>query len=314
MGYQESKAKLLYLYDVFPLAIALVMGALMAARGSWQIYVDLTAGSSTISLLSHVLMAVAGVFIILIGKKDMVRTIGLYAFTLGLTRALMRYEFIMDDPSNILSMIYNGFMMLMALNLVYTGLSFARGLVVRRMSMLITTFFFVGLDIFLMLVPLSDLGVSTLDNTTRVIEVVMYIVLIIMLDSEAIRYGTSDGKHVRHLDRIRASYRAEPWAFITPESADNLVRGEGPMWREVGDGIVDREMVLRVSGRHIETTVLVQKWSGEDSLWFSVTPNTKTIVFSNKIKVDEIVRTEDHIHFYGRDGTDFVYAVKEALI
>jgi hypothetical protein len=205
-------------------------------------------------------------------------------------------------------------LLLLALNLVYTGISFARGNVIRRTPMMATAFAFIGLDVLMMALPLSLLGIQTIDNTTRFIEVVMYVVLILMLDAEAIRFGTSDGRHARHLDRVRASYRAEPWAFITPDEADNLVRGKGPMWREVGDGFVEREMLLRVSGRDIETTILVQKWCGEEFYRFNVTPNTGTIVFANKLVVEKMVREENRIRFYGRDGTDFTYSVKEAMI
>ena len=314
MGFQEFKSRMLHFYEVFPMAIAIVMGALMVIRGSWQLYGAIVNGGTIPNMAAFIIMAVAGAFIIIVGRKDLVRTVGLYALTLGLTRVLMRLDIITNPSSNILSVIFNWVLFLLALNLIYTGVSFARGKVIRRASMMATTFAFIGLNVVMMMVPLAAFGIQTLDNTTRFIEVVMYIVLILMLDAESIRFGTSDGKHARHLDRVRASYRAEPWAFITPDEAENLLSGTGPMWREVGDGIVEREMVLRVSGRDIETTVVVQKWCGEDILRFNVTPNSGTIVFANKLAVERIVRDGDRIRFYGRDGTDFVYSVKEVII
>ncbi|MBQ3685308.1 MAG: hypothetical protein II933_02775 [Candidatus Methanomethylophilaceae archaeon] len=314
MGFQEFKVRMLGFYRTFPVAIAMVMGALMVIRGTWQLYGAMVNGGTIPNMAAFIIMAVAGAFIILWGRRDLVRTVGLYAITLGLTRVLMRYDAIVNPSSNILVVIVSWILFLLALNLIYTGISFARGMVIRRASMIATAFAFIGLNVFLMALPLAAMGIQTLDNTTRFIEVVMYIVLILMLDAESIRFGTSDGRHAKHLDRVRASYRAEPWAFITPDEAENLLSGTGPMWREIGDGIVEREMVLRVSGRDIETTVVVQKWCGEDILRFNVTPNSGTIVFANKLAVERIVRDGVRIRFYGRDGTDFVYSVKEAMI
>lgn len=314
MGFQEFKVRMLGFYRTFPVAIAMVMGALMVIRGSWQLYGAIVNGGTIPNMAAFIIMAVAGAFIILWGRRDLVRTVGLYAITLGLTRVLMRYDVIVNPSSNILVVMVNWVLFLLALNLIYTGVSFARGMVIRRASMMVTAFAFIGLNVIMMALPLEAMGIQTLDNTTRFIEVVMYIVLILMLDAESIRFGTSDGRHARHLDRVRASYRAEPWAFITPDEAENLLSGKGPMWREIDDGIVEREMVLRVSGRDIETTIVVQKWCGEDFLRFNVTPNSGTIVFANRLAVDRIVRDGDRIRFYGRDGTDFVYSVKEALI
>jgi len=317
MDWQRVRSELLCIYGVFPTFIAMVMGVLLTIRGIWEIYKYFSYGDMTgIALISHVVMLIAGIFIIIYGKKDMIRTIGLYALTLGFTRLLLRYEMIQSGTLGPVTTLMVAVMMALALNLMYTGISFARGLVIRRTSMILTTGAMTAFNLILIvfaqyLEEIPEAAPLLAEMTTKMIEVLMYLVLIVMLDAEEIRYGTSDGKHIRHLDRIRANYRIDKDAYISPEAADCLMNKAGPLWKEVNDGTVEKEMSFKVTGRSMGAVIIAQIWSGKEPLYLTVIPKDGTIVYANRMKIDIVERTDDAIHFYGRDGQDFHFGIEE---
>ena len=313
---QEVKEKLLYIYSMGPAILGFIMGIMLIIRGSWGLYHFFALGDvSWVLGLAYGIMLAAGLFTIAIGKDDLVRTIGLYALTLGLTRTLMRYDQIMDDYS-ILNLLIRLPMMIVALNLMYTGVSFMGGRVIRRMSMMVTTFILIGVNMMLIMIVMmydEDIGIEV-DVPMLFIEAVMYMALIVLLDSEQIRYGSSDGKHIRHLDRIRASYRIDRDSHISSETADCLIKRDGSLWRIIDDDVVEKEMSFTVSGRSIDSTIIAQIWKGHDQMYLSVVQKEGTIVYANRMKIDIVESDGKTICFYGKDGSDFRFKIEDELI
>ena len=314
--WQDVKERLLYIYSLGPSILGFIMGAMLVVRGCWGVYqyiyypeISLVVG------LAYIVMLVAGIFTICIGREDLVRTIGLYALTLGLTRALIRYDQLMQDYS-LTNLLIRLPMMLLALNLMYTGVSFMGGRVIRRMSMMATTLIMAGVNMTLiMFVMLSgeEIGIQV-DLPMLFIEAVMYMALIALLDSDQIRYGTSDGKHIRHLDRIRASYRIDKDSHISTAAADCLLKREGSLWKNIDDDVVKKEMTFTVSGRSIDSTIIAQIWKGHEQMYLSVVQKEGTIVYANRMKIDAIESDGKTISFYGKDGSDFRFLIEDEVM
>ncbi len=318
MDRETLKKSILSAYDAFPSAMAIIMGVLLCIYGIYRAYVWYAGDMiSVLPLISASVMLVSGVFIVLLGRHDLVRTIGLYALSLGLTRFILRYELL--DFSNVLLCIPPLFMMLLALNLMYTGVSFTRGYVIRRRNMMVTAAFFAIVDLILVISIGTELldfliGPLRIDLNVRLIECLMSVVLLLLLDCRQIRYGTNLGRHAHDLDRIRNCYRLPQGPFIETEVADALLSRSGPQWKEIGDGTVISEMTFPLHSITSDVYITAQIWEGSDALFLTVSSTPGTILFTNRMRADEIVRTDDGIHIYGSDGTDFTVGVKEVMI
>ena len=317
MDWKDVRKGLLQVYDMAPTILGIAMGLILIVRGGWGLvhlfyFNDIT----MIEGVAFTIMLLAGILVTVMRRIDLIRTIGLYALTLGLTRVMLRYVQLSADPSLYSILIYLP-MLILAFNLMYTGSSFMRGLVIRRMSMMITTFLLTAVNLVIIMLALTfEIDIEALtgsDYLSRFIEIVMYLILIVLLDSEQIRYGTADGKHIRLLSRIRSSYRIEKDSHITPVTAECLIKRDGPMWKEVNDGTVEKEMSFKVYGRTMDAVIIAQIWKGHDQLYLSVVQAEGTIVYANRMKIDVIEGDEKTIHFYGRDGSDFEFGIESGV-
>ena len=135
MDWQSLKNKLEYLYEKFPVYLGVAMGFLLISLSTVNIYNLFTNEAYTfLNMTSWIFMLACGIFIIVIGWRNLVRTIGLYALSLGFTRLIMRYE--QMDFSDLASTLILLIPFLLAANLMYTGSSFSLGRVIRRTSMM----------------------------------------------------------------------------------------------------------------------------------------------------------------------------------
>lgn len=299
-------------FKVLPYALSVTMGILLLSYGGYLLYKDIYASAEPTWLIitAHVIMTVSGLFIIIVGRRDLIRCIGLYAVSLGLSRFALRLDIL--DFTDMLPAAINCVMIILALNLMYTGLSFCMGRVIRRLSMSITSIILAMIDL-IMLVTDGTQSILPftpyIDTTTRMAECVMYLVLLILLDTEYIRYGTSEGRIITHLTRIRENYRMDDDAHINPIVADNLICLDGSLWIRNNEGPVDREMTFTISGQTMEANVTAQIWRGHDCVYLTISSNPGSIIHANRIKVDVIRREGDVLHMYGKDGTDFIVGI-----
>lgn len=317
MDVQTFEKSLLRFYDRMPYVLGFVMGMLLIFYGSAMLYAGTV--SETLTILrgaSGLLSIFSGLMIVLFFRRDTVRTVGLYAVALGFSRIVIRYE-AMETIGNPVMLAIQFLLLLLAVNLVYTGLSFSVGRVVRRISLMVTT---VILSLWELIAALglgdtdSIIGIAIGGPVGHLIVAAMYWVLVIMLDSKQMYYGSQEGVHAIKLDRIRRSYRMDEESFITPEVAQSLMSRSGPLWKGINDGFVEKEMTFLINQRVSEATVVAQVLSGQDALYLTILADSGSVVFANRKKVDCITMSNEQIHMYGKDGTDFTLKVQKGAI
>ncbi len=320
MDKENLKENVLKLYDAFPSALAVVMGVLLSLYGVYRMYLWMTDPAGTVlPAISAGVMIISGILIILLGRRDLVRTIGLYAISLGFTRFVLRYEIL--DFSDVVLFVPPMIMMALALNLMFTGISFTRGYVIRRKNMMLTAAFFAVADLVIILsnswtdILMEILGITLrIDIYVRLLECMMSVVLLLLLDCRQIRYGTNLGRYAHAMNRIRNSYRLPPGPSIEPDVADCLTARTGPGWKDVNDGTVVKEMTFPVHNIKSDIYITAQIWEGHDTIFMTVCSNPGSILLANRMRADEIIRTDDVLRIYGSDGTDFAVKVKEVVI
>ena len=311
MNWEGLAEKMRRLFDLAPTVVSLSLGIVLVAQGIYNTFLGLKDGAVPLYFVACTIMAVGGALILLLYKKDLVRLTGIYAITLGSSRIITRYLALTSDSGTVV-IVASAALMLLAANLIFTGISFTRGNVIRRTSMIITAGLLAATNM-IVLTVLSLLGFFEEDPSGilgYLLNFFMYMILVGMLDMEVVRMNTSDGKHATHLDRIRCSYTLDSDSTISPEVSEQLLSRSGPMWREVNDGIVQSEMVFGIKGRFLNSTVTAQIWKGKEQMYLTVTQKNGSVIYANRIKVDEIVRSEDRLCFYGRDGARFYLVIQ----
>ena len=311
MNWEGLAERMRRLFELAPTIVSLSLGIVLVAQGIYGVYTGIRDGQVILYYVSNVILAVGGSLIILLCKTDLVRLTGIYAITLGSSRLITRYLALTGDDVGTMTIVMSAGTMLLAANLVYTGISFSFGNVIRRTSMIITAGLLATANIVLMTI-LSVLGAFEEDPSGLIeylLNFFMYMILVGMLDMEAIRMNTSDGKHATHLDRIRCSYMLDTDSSITPEVSEQLLSRSGPMWRDVNDDVVQSEMVFNIKGRFLNSTVTAQIWKGQEQLFLTITKDNGSVIHANRVKVDDIVRKDDRLCFYGKDGARFYLAI-----
>lgn len=317
MDIQTFEKSLLRFYDRMPYILGFIMGLLLIFYGSAMLYAGITLESLSIMRgISSLISIFCGLMIILLFRRDAVRMVGLYAVALGFSRIVIRSE-AMGEIENPILLAIQFLLLLLAINLVYTGLSFSFGRVIRRVSMMATTVI-LSLWEFIAAFGLGDadtvIGPAIGGSVGHIIVAAMYWVLVIMLDSKQIYFGSQEGVHAIKLERIRRSYRMDEESFITPDVAQGLMSRSGPLWKDVNDGFVEKEMTFLVNQRASEATVIAQIWSGHDAIYLTIVADPGSVIFANRQKVEEITMSDAQVHMYGRDGTDFTLKVQEGAI
>ena len=311
MNWEGLAEKMRRLFELAPTIVSILLGIVLVAQGIYNILLDFKVEAPALYYVAHMIMTVGGVLIILLYKKDLVRLTGIYAITLGSSRILIRYLGLTSDSSTAI-IVASAALMLLAANLVFTGISFARGNVIRRTSMIITAGILAATNM-IVLAVLSVLGAFDEDPSGilgYLLNFLMYMILVGMLDMEIVRMNTSDGKHATHLDRIRCSYTLDSDSTVSQEVSEQLLSRSGPLWKEVNDDVVQSEMVFGIKGRFLNSTVTAQVWKGKEPLYLTITQKNGSVIYANRIKVDEIIRNGNRICFFGRDGTKFYLVVQ----
>lgn len=135
MDWSKLKHRAQQFYDRLPIALGFLMSLILIVQGIYgAIKMDENGEYALVEMLSCITMFVGGSLVLLFCvKKDLIRCIGTYALSLGLSRILLRYGFI--DWGNPLTVILGILIIIIPANLCYTGISFTLGNVIRRTSM-----------------------------------------------------------------------------------------------------------------------------------------------------------------------------------
>lgn len=295
-----------------PTVMCMAMGILMVVYGLVRmLFVD---GYDEIDnkFITNVIMIVGGVFLTLYWRRSLIRAIGIFAISLGLSRIAIFSDQIQNG--NIVTVIPCCILMLIAIALVLTGISFAMGKAVRRKAMMFTTLLMLGLNLIYVTVlivvagGIIDFGPAFYVN--NLVGGAMYIVLFYLLDSEEVRYGTFDGRHVRYLDRVRNSNRLDYVTWIPKDAAEALLDPANRLWKPLSGGPADSEFAFLIGGKTVTAHVIAQIWADDPRIHFTVHANPGSIITANRFAADVITRVGDTIRIISKDGTDITLKIQ----
>lgn len=205
-------------------------------------------------------------------RRSFIRSVGLYAFSMGVTRIGFAIPLIKSGVAPTMAM--GWLIFILASNLVISGYTLLSGTVRGRFGMMAgsSVMLLLYLEYFALLMFVGfDIKDILSEYTTQVIACAMYGLLVWLLDTDEIRYGDKLTRHIAILQSIDNTYRAVELMSIGASDARILTDPEFKGWKVVEDGgPAEREFRFVSASRLGTSHVTVQKWKDSDDLYFTV--------------------------------------------
>ncbi len=255
---------------------------------------------------------VVSVIALLTKKLDTFRVVGLFALLLAVQRFYVKFiNFSWDDST--FTVLFNLYFMGLAVNLMITGTSFMFGKVIRRTSMMITSILMAMYEFmvmeFLSQPPSAD-GANIYYACLTCLTA-MYLCIAGLMDVDVIRNSTRTARYSKALESFRNEYQYDRGSAVSHEVARALVDRTSPLWRPGPGGPVEAELRFVIEGFSTVTYVIVQKWYGDDRLFFTIHDTPGSILYANRFAVDAIMLRDRKLTLVGKDGTNATIWVRD---
>lgn len=306
-------------FEIAPYILGLAMGVLLVLRGGYGIRDLILDGSNNKYLyFAHTIAVVGGLGCIVLTRYSLVRLIGVYAISAGISRIIIRFVDVVTGV-DLMMFLLSAAMFVVSANLVIKGVSFVRGNVVQRRNLIIASSLLAAGNLLIVLVLYDAGGLFDIPGTEEemwqyFINFLTYVVLLIMLDTETIRYNSPSGRNARQLDRIRSMYSFEPYASIEPEAAYALLNRSGRMWRTVDDSVVESEMTFTITESALKAKAVAQIWKGEDPIYITVSYEGGSVILANRMRADIVTMSGNRLRIVGKDGSRIEFLIRREVI
>ena len=295
---------------VLVIAMALFMLVYSVACIFLQLDSDMFGGD--LIIVAFAITTVMSVLTIFTKKIDVFRLVGLFALMLAIQRFYVKFIGFSWD-NNTYTVLFDLYFMGLAINLMVTGISFTFGKVIRRSSMMITSILmaiyeFIVLEFFSAPPTVGEAGFY---YAYLICLIGMYLCIAGLMDVDLIRNSTRNARYSRSLEAFRNEYQYDRGSAVTHEVARALVDRSSPLWKPGTGEPVEAEMRFVIEGFSTVTYVIVQKWYGDDRLFFTVHDSPGSILFANRFAVDGIRLTDRKLTLVGKDGTNATIWVRD---
>jgi len=294
--------------------MALLLMAFSAINIWMQVEYDIYAGDLIILIPFCATFAIA-LISLFTRRIDVFRLIGVYALMLGFQRVYINVVTVDWNNGEILELLFGLIFIGLGLNLMLTGVSFTIGKVIRRTSMMITSIALVVFELFkfeiVSYIEYDEQDLMTAYILYKVCLIGMYLCIIGMMDSEDVRGSIKDARYANTLNTFRNERQHDKGTSVTRDVAQALTDYSSPLWKPGPGGPVEAELPFVIKGYSTNSNVVVQRWKGDDRLFFTIHEDPGSILFANRFAVDRIELQENRIHMIGKGGIDAVLWVRD---
>lgn len=272
-----------------------------------------------------VLQIAFGTMILIDFSNNFSRGIGLFAMSMAINRFTSNLPYLAEPRG--LQFVYALIMIAIAVNMLYTGYSFARGRTRSRIGLMCSSLLMLSLTMGKIYYHADSYDVpGELIFTTypdQCIACIMYIILFVMVSSEQVRDNMPTHVYLRTLGSIRCIKASEPSSYIMRCDARTLLNAfiDRKDWSDVGDGgPVECEFKCTLYNYlGDESMIMVQKWVDHDSLYITITGSKDgSILNAYRTSIDDIsadgpIETCDTLFMYGGQGSEYRLRVRDEV-
>jgi hypothetical protein len=276
-------------------------------------------------VLSIFLQIFFGTMILIDFSGNLGRAIGFYALSIGSSR-LINYIHTLFDPHGI-SFIFGLVMVIMSVNMLYTGITFVRGSARSRMGMALTSLLMLSLTIGSLYYYASTYDYRPEDLLEyfpdQCIICALYVLLFLMVGTETVRDSMPAVRYQKMLSSIRRVGASDPDSYILRSDAKVLAAAfeDRSSWTPVTDGGPALcEYKFRLTHHMNDTSaVRIQKWKDSEKLYITVTDSDKGSILNacrsavTSVHYDGSIDTCSNIRFFGDGGLAIVFNVRDKV-
>ena len=259
---------------------------------------NMTVIGNSDSVLTDTLVAIVkigmGIFIIFDPKRNLMRSVGFYALSLGIARIISSLP--MLGSSSDFIFIVAIVMIVMGVNLGYSGYSYLQDVSRGRFGM---TFGSAALALIMAATIVSSVALSdqleteTTDLIIYIVYLFQYVLILVIMDSDEFRFSSWEEKSVRKMDDMRVTYTLTPGMHIPREDAKVIKHmfDDRSSWSKVDDGgPVECEARLHMEEDKVTSVMIMQKWKDSDRIYFTICNNDDgTILQANRFYVTDAI-------------------------
>lgn len=249
-----------------------------------------------ISALVKILMAI---LIIFDPKRSIYRAIGFYAMSIAISRTI--YALITLADVSDFSLIYGGALLILGLNLIYSSYKYMSDTVRGRWGMLIGSTLMALMEVLGILVEIQNFFVQGEFDSfwvlTSVLTILQYALLLVVLDTAEVRYGTQNEQSSTKLESVRVTNVVDPRYRMRQKEAEVLstMFSDRSGWAPLDDGgPVECEKRIRTVEGRIGSSFILQKWKDSERIYVTVTNNDSgSIILANRFSITEVATDRD---------------------
>lgn len=305
-------------------AMMLILNAVLSEYVYLLNSIDAGEDLSVTFMIGIVLQIVLGTMILIDFSNNFSRAIGLYAISVAINRIISNLSDF-ADPRGI-SFAYAFIMMIIALNMMYTGFLFVRGRT-RSRGMMFSSILMLGLTMGEIYIDAESYGVPPEEILTTYpsmcVACVMYFLLFIMVGSERVRDSMPMAKNMRTFSAIRRIEASGPTTYTTRRYARTILKAfdDRSDWIAITDGGPVECEFRCVLYNHLfeETEMILQKWKDHDRIFITI-PGSSTGSMLNAFmtSIDSVttngpIDTCDTIVMYGDHGSEYMLKVRDEV-
>ncbi len=296
----------------------------------WRTY-DFGSSITEYDLLDWVTLLdvlIGGSILILNPRRTFSSSIGIYAITMGLMSFCSNWADIgsnMFDEDDFLSFfsfiddiifIVNLAMVILSINLMISGIYYLRGRARGTIGMMNRAAFMLFISLFYIFVDLhtgdyKDLWDLAVNEPETIIQAFMFLVLLLIMDTDEARSYNTKNRLGRSTDAIRYSNTMDKRSFIELEDARALVDPTMSNWTDPDDGgPVEKEFRFPIQTQGGASHVTVQKWAGSDRFYLTISDHEKgTNIRATRLAAESFVLSEDLSHLDMRGADHFIIRI-----
>jgi len=289
-----TKTKLVYI-----LAIILI------ASGAYELYCVATASYSDTwefrdEILSAVIKLVMAEFMIFDPKKNILRAVGFYAMSLGLSRIVNGISTLFSVST--ISLVVGGVMLVMGINMLISSYNYLNDTSRGRTGMMFSACMLSLLQVVLLVMTYESVRLAfdppeKVEIVPNVIQLFQFIVLLLILDTKEARFSTAVEKVNTRLESARVTYTVEYDMAIPRPGAVMLKHmfDDRSQWTTVEDGgPAESECTICVKDGRIPSYLVLQKWKGSDKIHVTAVNDTSgSVVLAKRFSVSEVYADSD---------------------
>jgi len=291
-GIQKVKGGVVYL-----------LAAILIAVGLYELYTVYTADyhdewgfiDETYSAIIKIVMAE---FILFDPKKNVLRAVGFYAISIGITRIIASFRtlaFVSD-----ISLVIGGITLVMGVNILISGYNYLKDTTRGRTGMIAGTGTLAIMQTIMLMFTYESYrmtGVLEYEQIApSVILLIQYVVLLLILDTEEVRYGTLMEKTNTRVESARVISTIEKDFNLRKEDADVILGmfEDRSSWESIPEGPIESEKRILMTEGRIQSWMILQKWKGSDDIHVTMANDPDgSIIAANRFSVHRVTSEND---------------------